>query len=465
MNYEREGLLLPETNQPPIDSELFDSFQRARGNFTTYRQLEPSAETKARAIDAWRAGEDADLTVGHLEETELFARQESLKAWKRELLDNDTVDAGVKQLYRWKVNEDIANVNMLIASSRGDMVSFRRWNEFIYGKPNEDIYGGALDTVAHDADELLKVEGQNLAVIASAQNVLTLINGKRGDRELLAPDATTFESVRVDHMRPAGFYGLVLAGVTIPEGKITREVGEPILKHIIKNNLHSSYGLTDASGSVWSLNHEKEAVEQPVEYNLPRERFIGLPIGHEIARHLLEKVNGERGPLALASIGLDRYESGNEGRAVMAEQVPYETFDEFAKLVRWRDIVRRHIAISYAAGVGEESPHRSSEVFTLMNAIDTMYQTRLTPDDAEATRVKAEKKTTDLLLRVLKGTDGKGGAYLKDEVYLEGHVANWLTAATRGVGAISDGDLGKFDINNPRHIAALQKIGLLPDNG
>jgi hypothetical protein len=43
-------------------------------------------------------------------------------------------------------------------------------------------------------------------------------------------------------------------------------------------------------------------------------------------------------------------------------------------------------------------------------------------------------------------------------------VSNWLTAATRGPQAISEGDLGKFDINNPRHIQALQKVGLLPDN-
>jgi hypothetical protein len=199
-------------------------------------------------------------------------------------------------------------------------------------------------------------------------------------------------------------------------------------------------------------------------YNMPAERFVGLGAGHEIGSHLVERVNGSRGPLALASIGLDRYESGNEGRAVIREQVPYETFDQFGKLVRWRDILRRHIAVSYGHGVGDDDPKSSAEVYELMNAIDTMYQSKLTPDEPEATHVKARAKTDALLLRELKGTDGTGGAYLKDKVYLEGHVSNWLTAATRGPQAISEGDLGKFDINNPRHIQALQKVGLLPDN-
>jgi hypothetical protein len=80
-------------------------------------------------------------------------------------------------------------------------------------------------------------------------------------------------------------------------------------------------------------------------------------------------------------------------------------------------------------------------------------------------REAAQKKTDTLLLRVLKGTDGNGGAYLKDIVYLQGHVANWLTAASSGPDAISDGDLGKFDINNARHNDALRAVGLLPGQG
>jgi len=465
MTYEREGLLLPVPTEPAVDRELFGSFEAAHSSSQeVYKQLELTPAKKAAAHEAWANGQDADLTAGIVDEQELLDRQAKLKAWKQELIADESVDPDVKQLYRWRVNEDIANVNMLIASSRGDMRSFHRWNEFIYGKPDEDIYRGALDWVAHDADQLLISPDQHPAIIEAASKVLSLIGDKRGYRELLAPEPETFERVREDHLRANGYYGLLLAGVEIPEGKIKKEVGDPILKHIIKYNLQSDYGLADAPGTSWGVSHSKSVVERPVTYDMPAKRFVGLAIGHEIGSHELERVNGLRGPMELASVGFDRYEITNEGRAVIREAVQYETFDEFGKLVRFRDILRRHIAISYASGLGEDAPKASSEVYALMQAIDIMYQTKLTPDDSEATAEKARQKTTDLLDRVLKGTDGKGGAYLKDEVYLEGFVADWLVAALKGPEAIFQGDLGKYGLNNLRHIIPLQRFGLLPDN-
>jgi hypothetical protein len=464
MKYEREGLLLPKQTEAPEDQHLYESFRAAHLDAQeTYKELTLKADKKAQVLDRWHSGENASLVADHLDDASLESRLDSLTSWKRELLAEQEIDQDIKQAYRWRINEDIASVYMLKASADGDMRNFRRWNEFIYGAPDEDIYRGALDWVANDADVMLAKPDQPAAVVAAAEKVAALLKPERGYRELLAPEEDTFKEVREDHLRATGYYALLLAGTDIPrEGKITNEVGDPALQHIVKHNLQSDYAIADAAGSTWGVAHSKEVVERPKAYNMPWQRFVGLGPGHEIGSHLLERVNGARGPVALAEDGLDRYELGNEGRAVSREQVPYETFDEFGKLVRWRDILRRHIAISYAHGVGDSEPKASSEVYEFMNAIDTMYQAKLTPDDSELTKQKAEAKTDALLTRVLKGTDGTGGAYLKDKVYLEGHVACWLTASLEGPQVISEGDLGKFDINNPRHIALLQKKGLLP---
>lgn len=460
MNYERDGLLLEERTTPQIDFELHASLAGALGGASEiYSSLVVPDDEKSVILDSWHSGVDAPLSANHLEKESLIARREALTLWKSNLLLRDDLHPDIKRLYRWKVNEHIANVNILIASSDGDAKNFQRWNEFIYGKPDEHIYRGALDWIAHDAETLLAVDNQHPTVIDAAQKVVELLEGKRGYRELLSPDPETFEAVREDHMSQRGYYGLLLAGIEIPDGKITPDVGDPILEKVI-HNIGSSKPIIDAKGASWGVS--AAGVQRPRTYNMPSRRFVGLGLGHEIGSHELERTNGERGPLALARDGLDRYELGNEGRAVIREQVPYETFDDFGKILRWRDIMRRHIAISFASGVGEERPMTSSETYAFVNAIDMMYQTKLKPDDLEAASVAAQKKTDDLLLRVLKGTDGQGGAYLKDKVYLEGHVANWLTAATHGPSAISEGDLGKFDINNPRHIDALQTFGLLP---
>jgi len=464
MKYERDGLLLPKTAQMPIDIEIFDLFQHThKGLRETYKVLTPNSDKKQEAAESWPLGKNVDLRVDDIDIDDLLSRQDSLRDFKKDLLSDDDFDQDAKQLYRWKINEDIANINMIVTSKAGDMRNFHRWNEFIYGRPNEQIYRAALDWVAKDAENLLAVDNQSPIVSSSAEKVLYLLKDKRGDSDLLVPDPELFETVRKDHMKPLGYYSLLLAGVEIPDQKITKDIGDKIVKHVVKENLKSNYKVATTDGTTWGISHFNEEVETPSKYNLPVQRFKGLALGHEIGSHLLEKVNGERGPLLLASVGLDRHEF-NEGRAIIREQVQYEAFDEFGKLVRWRDILRRHIAISYASGIGENSPRDSVNVYNFMNAIDTMYQSKLTPDDMDTTNSKAAKKTSALLTRVLKGTDGNGGAYLKDKVYLEGLVSNWLTASEKGVSSISDGDLGKFDINNSRHISSLIAIGLLPNN-
>ncbi|HEU4914336.1 MAG TPA: hypothetical protein VFT16_02925 [Candidatus Saccharimonadales bacterium] len=45
--------------------------------------------------------------------------------------------------------------------------------------------------------------------------------------------------------------------------------------------------------------------------------------------------------------------------------------------------------------------------------------------------------------------------------HLDGHVRNWQAAAQYGPGVIAEGDLGKFDITNLRHVTLLQGRGLL----
>ena len=469
MTIQREGLLVTETNTPPVDLELFESFQTAHLDTTdVYEQMTPSKERKQAGMDALRRGEDADFSVqengADLDAAVIAERLNTLQQWKRDLIADTSLEEDIKQAYRWKINEDIANLHMLEASRIGDMRNFRRWNEFIYGKPDEDVYRASLDWVAHDAEKLLAIADQKPAVKDAAQNVLNMLDGERGYRELLAPDEEVFNTVREDHLREGGYYALMLAGVDLPEnGKISNEQGLPLIADVLRNNLQSDYGLEESTGTTWSVAHGRRAVKHPATFNMIAKRFKGLVIGHEL-RHLIETVNGMRGPVRLASRSLDRTEKSSEGRGIVGEIVTYDSFDEFGKLVRWREILRRDIAIGYGSGIGQDAPRKSQEIYQFMKTIDTMYQAKLTPDDAEETEEKAHQKTGDLLAgRILRGVDGaQGGVYQKDQVYAEGHVATWLTAALRGPRAISDGDLGKYDINNPRHITFLQNKGVLP---
>lgn len=467
MNNRAESLIVSKCQTPSIDENLFDSFQAAHLDRTaTYTELSVTGERKSQAIEAFQRGEDVDLSAHQLSDERLQERLYALREWKEQLLSDNSIDADIKQIYRWRVNEDIAKLHILEASRSGDMRHFRRWNEFVYGKPDEDIYRASLDWVAHDAEVLLQKQNQDPAISQAAQTVLNLLEGERGYRELLIPEDEVFQQVRAHQFAPGGYFDQLLDGVDIPKDKkITPEIGNPILQHIITNNLKSDYGLRPSSSGSWSVNHAEKVVEYPENYSLSYERFVGLAAGHEIGQHYAEKVNGFLSVLQLLSSGLDRTEHGNEGTAMVREMSMYETFADFAKTPRWREIIRRGIGVGYGHGVGGIEPHTSQQTYALMNAIDTMYQTKLTPKDAEATAAKAHRKTGIFMVRTNRGVDGEqGGAFLKDKVYPEGHVKTWLTLATLGVKALDASLLGKYDINNPRHIKFLQDRGILPDN-
>lgn len=461
---EKQKLPMSGSKQPKLDEELFKKFKKIHPSdvYSKFTVVEPGQ--KQGIVDDWRNGRDPNLTAVSLDTDSLKEQVQELRQFKKEVLSSADLGADVKQLYRWKINEDIANILMLLASSKGDTKAFRRWNDYIYGKPDELIYRAALDFVGHDAEKIIAGDyGANIGAEDAARIVLDQLDGKRGYREILYPESDVFNKLREDHWRSGGYYALLLAGVNIPEGHVGTDVGVPILKKVIEN-LGSDYELRPSKKVTWEVAHGSKSVNYPDDFNLVAERFVGLPIGHEIGTHLLETVNGLRSALLLISVGLDRQEQGGEGRGVVREQLAYDNFDYFTKLVRWRDILRRHIAISYSCGLdgGEKS---SYEVWSFMNAIDKMYQWIDTPqDDSDKVSESARLKTDTLLLRVLKGTDGKGGAYLKDKVYLEGHVAVWLAAALRGAKSISEGDAGKFDISNPRHLTVLQRLGVLPSN-
>lgn len=445
-----------------LDQETFEVYDQLRhGQKDYYELLALPKGRKDEARLALYGGEDAALHAEHQDESHLSDRISFMRGWKDSLLESE-LNPDVKQLYRWRINEDIANIYMVQASRRGDMRNFARWNTYIYGPPNAETYGAAVDWIASDARDIANGLSDERAERV-AREVIEALPSIAGDKSLLVPDAETFAAVREDHFQENGFFDQLLAGVEKPQGeRITRETGEPILEHILKHNLGDAYELGRAAGGAWSVNHQQSLLKQPDSYSMPWERFIGLPVGHEAATHIGERMNAKIGQLGLMVWGLDRFEQGAEGRALIREQVPYETFAEFAAQPRWRFILERKIAISYGIGLEEDNPHGSAEVYELIRKIEYMYQLANSPTgDEDATAKLAQTRSSDLALRVLKGTDGMGGAYRKDEVYLDGNVRAWQAAKERGAYVVTEGDKGKYDIANDRHVDYLQRLSVL----
>lgn len=449
-----ERHLLAEEHQP-IDGDLWVVYDAlVRGLPTTYELLdlprEKSDALKQEFFDSSRRL-NPDLRAAHNVQDPLTDYEGRLLNLKSDVLSLQA-DPLIKQAYRWAINEAVANARMVHYSAVGDMRRLKAYNEFIYGQPDQTIFAATVDWFRSYAQSYLADDEP--AVKLAAKVVLAQLPDQGGDKAILLPPAELFQKIKEQQFKEDGYFALAMAGVTLPYDKVTPEVGNPVIDTVLLN-LGGLYKRAPGATTTWSADRYRCQLKHSERYNMPVNRFLGLAIGHE-ARHVIEAVNGMRQPLRLLGIGLDRNEKGSEGRAVIGEQVPYETIEEFATTLRWQDIMRRHLAISLAHGLaGQEMDFKST--FRVINGIDRLWERTKMPEDMDAADTKADKRSWDLLVRIMRG----GRVYLKDKVYLEGNVACWKVAQEQPE-LIDYGDLGKFDITNPRHLALLQGLGILP---
>src|SRR3989344_2470954 len=349
----REHSTLLVQPQAPIDEALKTRLEFATGtDGAVYEKLLPTKaviyEAKVRFYTSGMV-ESPDLRPTDVDFEEIGRQEAQLLEFKA-ALPNISDDPVLAQVYRWRINEIIGNLRMLRAAGEGDTKRFDAYNRFIYGEPKREIFEATADWFTNIARG--NVTHESPAIRQAARQVVNLFGKIPGDRGLLIPSDEVFQNIRTQHFREGGYYGLLLSGIELPQsGKVTPEIGEIAIEQMLQN-LEGEYSRAqNPSGAYWGISHSRNEFMGPLDYSLPVKRFIGLPLGHEGGSHILERMNGMRLPLRLMGSGLDRYEQGNEGRAVIREQVPYETFEEFARLTRWEDILRRHFAIYLGAGL------------------------------------------------------------------------------------------------------------------
>ncbi len=393
-------LLIPAS--PALDEGWFERLTNLAGiTLEIYTILGPS---EARLEKARRAffdrGENPDLRPTGLDYDALAVHRHKLEDLAADIATTEPSET-VRRAYELRIAELLTNLDLLVAAGRGDTAAFERANVSIYGRPDPALSSGQEFT----------------------------------------PASEIFDKMAHLHHGPHGFFIRLFHGADLPvAGSIVDEIqGDPLIHQILTNVGATDYRLVNSPDGYWGMQYGAHAVTRPAKYHLTREEFLGIA-SHEIGSHLLERLNGERQPLRLLAFGLDHYERGNEGRALLREQVAYATWQDFADTPRWRETLLRHRSIVLATGADGHAPRSFAEVFSLIRPA--------CPSDDFAWR---------LIARSLKGTDGHGGAYLKDIVYLEGNLACWRTAATDPQ-AIMLGDHGKFDINSLAHRAILDEL-------
>jgi len=135
------------------DQPWYERFKEA-GSFEAYDYL--SGDKSKREVEKRKflAGEVENPTLDY---PNLIAEDWKQREGKLLLLKHDVIDQEsnetVKQAYRWRINEKIAEVRMMQAAVKGDARRFIRYGRFIYGQPSAEIFAFTVNELRDKAEQ------------------------------------------------------------------------------------------------------------------------------------------------------------------------------------------------------------------------------------------------------------------------------------------------------------------------
>jgi hypothetical protein len=445
--------------QPALDEQWFQRLQAITGSLNAFFiMLMPETDYLAAEQMKFYAADcqvNPDLRPSHLDGSALVSATAALKKLQSEIAAKEG-NTCVRIAYEGHIEEVLNNLELILASMRGDHARFMELNELLYGLPDREVYAAACSWIRQDIQDADAQTGSELARFKAA--ALKVLPDIRGEANILLPDPVTFKAVRDMHFAPGGFFDQLFAPESLPgTSYIEQEFGDLITRQTIRNT-GSDFEIVDSTDGLWAVLSRRRKLMRPAGYRIDRDYFAGI-IAHEVGSHILEEANGLRQPLRLLGLGLAGFEKGNEARAYLREQIVYPNESVFVRQASWEYILALHLSDSVAAGLAGR-PYTFVELYEMVFALHRFWRQRRYPMD---TNIEAEirEEAWQLAVRVMKGTDGSGGGYLKDTVYLEGSVTCW-NIANVDPGMILFGDIGKFNIADPSHLELLAGLGIRP---
>lgn len=432
-------------NPEALDSRWFPAFESA-GAFeaSSYYTLDDEQRDSQKA-EFLSSSENPHFEYKNIDLTDLDQKESDLLDLKSTILQlegNETV----RQVYRWRINEKIAEIRMVKASAAGDMRKFEHYNYFINGNPDQGVYAYTVQSIRDRFAPF--VTSEDAEVQKAAQDLLAVLPEVDAP-EVSKPSQETHEQVKSFVKSEFKKYG-----ISLPDD--IDEYTDEQFKETIETALEALGAegwkaiLTDERTGLFT-NQDARTVEVPEDKSTKRLKAKQL-IAHEVLTHVQRRINGEQSKLSLLGLGLDRSLRGEEGVATLKEQGWSKNFADFKGL-------EPHLAIALAKGL-DGKPRDFREVFNIMQKYFCIMHMSKGVGKEEATK-KATEAAWNRCIRTFRGTDCKtpGICYTKDIVYREGNIAVWDVVSENPDEMIKF-SIGKYDPSNPRHIWILTQLGI-----
>lgn len=434
MGFESYQPETPKKAPEALDDKWYARFEKIAA-FQDYEYLTGDKKFRESQKENFLAGkiENPILDYPELEKLNFSEKENALLELKKDILENEPHDL-VRQLYRWRINEKIAELRMLRSSSLGNDKRFSRYAEFIYGKPEKEIYEYTLSQIKKIIDEKISAADPDINSAA-----------KRLNKEL-------FESLMNNEtqINPREYGFPKLKSLKEDKGCSTEEI-KMAFEDALKNyQLDGWQIIIDTEGRFQNINVRQESKEIRIpEGRKEKETNLKALIEHEVGTHVKRRESGERTRLKLLGLGLDRFIKGEEGVARYQEQKILGAND-FAGL-------DYHLAISLALGMdGKKRNFR--EVYEVLK---DFYFIRSKKQDKKDALEEAKKDAWGDCVRIFRGTTTRtqGACFTRDIVYREGNIGIW-NIVKNNPEETRRFSVGKYDPTNPRHIWILEQLGI-----
>lgn len=394
--------------------------------------------------------ENPKLDYPFLSEESLRVKESALLGLKTDILEREPNEV-VKQAYRWRLNEKIAEARMLLASERGDMRAFRKYSEFIYGNPDERTFGYTIEKIREDVRRKAE-RSEDPELRSLAEELLATLPKLTEDSMDPTPAQKVFEKAR--NLTKDEFDTLLSIPVhDSRDGNMDTEEIRGLFDEALRT-IHADGWSTIVNPSKMSIsvNHERKTVNVPKGREMTVAALRRL-ILHEIGTHTERRLNGERSKLMLLGLGLDRNERAEEGIATMREQTFGNAVSEPSGRIGY-------LGIGLTQGILDGHPRNFREVYEILkryNKISALASGK-TPEEAEK---QSSNSAWTTAVRTFRGTDcaTKGACFTKDIVYRDGNIATW-EIISRNFPEMARFNIGKYDPANDRHIWILEQLNI-----
>ena len=433
---------------PQVDVQWFPRFKEA-SEFENLTALAGEKAYRAEQRERFLSGEIENpvLDYPNIDEEDLTRREQEFLALKKDILAGEENEI-VKQVYRWRINEKIAGLRMLLAVDKGDTRRFKRYTEFIYGRPSPEIFAYTVQSLHLELEKCLDSENPELQKVAE-ELIRLLPQDLEGVKVFALPSEETVQLVQESTLKEIGSL------VNIPEisGTLKAEDIKQVFEQSLQTLKVEGWQIVIDTGSATGIrvSQAKKEIKIPESRKLLFNRMRTL-IAHEIGTHVARRIRGERSKLMLLGLGLDRYESGEEGIATMREQAIRGKLKDFSGL-------EGHLAISLACGL-DGKPRDFRGVYEVLQKY-FLFKQIIKGEDSVTAEKQAQIKAWNRCIRTFRGTgcSTAGTCFTKDIVYRKGNIGVWNVVKERPE-EMQRFSVGKYDPANPRHIWVLEQLGI-----